>query len=78
MISRIPLSCLRQSLFKQSVRSINATVAASARGRFETKHLSKEWLNKNISLKKSFEISFEFRSNCGETGNPSPRLRFKI
>ena len=31
MISRLPLSYLRQSLFKQSVRSVNATVAASAR-----------------------------------------------
>ena len=52
MIS-LRLSCLRQSLFKQSIRSINATVAACARGRgrFETMNLSKEWLNKNISLK---------------------------
>merc|ERR1712131_332693 len=33
MISRLPLSCLRQSLLKQSVRSVNATIAASARGR---------------------------------------------
>merc|ERR1711914_16097 len=33
MISRLPLSCLRPSLLKQSVRSVNATVATSARGR---------------------------------------------
>merc|ERR1711953_179638 len=33
MISRLPLSCLRPSLLKQSIRSVNATVAASARGR---------------------------------------------
>ena len=58
MISRIPLSCLRQSLFKQSVRSVNATIAASARGRGS--NLSQEWLNEIF-------LRVEPRSDVGKT-----------
>ena len=46
MISRLPLSCLRQSLLKQSVRSVSATIAASARGRGS--NVSQEWLNQDF------------------------------
>ena len=47
MISRLPLSCLRPSLLKQSVRSVNATVATSARGRGS--NISKGWLQTDFS-----------------------------
>ena len=52
MISRLPLSCLRPIVLKQSVRSVKITTAVTARGRGS--NISQAWLNKK-SLKNFLE-----------------------
>merc|ERR1711953_16880 len=65
MISRLPLSCLRPSLLKQSIRSVNATVATSARGRGS--NISKEEIETRRESRKASkeESSAEDPSSTG-------------
>merc|ERR1712193_515050 len=65
MISRLPLSCLRPSLLKQSIRSVNATVATSARGRGS--NISKEEIETRRESRKASkeESSAEAPSSTG-------------
>merc|ERR1711990_1290718 len=65
MISRLPLSCLRPNLLKQSIRSVNATVAASARGRGS--NISKEEIETRRDSRKASkeEPSAEVPSSTG-------------
>jgi len=51
MISRLPLSCLRPNLLKQSIRSVNSTVVASARGRGS--NISKEEIETRREIRKA-------------------------
>ena len=63
MISRLPLSCLRPSLLKQSVRSVNATVAASTRCRGS--NISKGWLETDQTV--SYILAQENISRTSES-----------
>merc|ERR1711917_172341 len=65
MISRLILSCLRPCLLKQSIRSVNATVATSARGRGS--NISKEEIETRRESRKASkeESSAEAPSSSG-------------
>ena len=63
MISRLPLSCLRPSLLKQSVRSVNATVAAFTRCRGS--NISKGWLETDQTV--SYILAQENISRTSES-----------